>query len=80
METFLTGILSQLLLPVFVLMILCTIAGAKPDFVLRAFFDLIAAVVSGVFKLLETLVGAIFAPKRGTTGRRTTPRSRSRTE
>jgi len=45
--------MEQLLLPVFVLMVLVTMAGGKPDSVASAF-------VGGVCKLLAALMTAIF--------------------
>jgi hypothetical protein len=63
----LVSILGPLMLPVFMLITLCMIAGAKPEPIVGSFISLIGAVVVGCVRLLSMLLSAIFhvpAPRK----------------
>ena len=74
MESILTNFVSTLMLPVFVIMILCVMAGAKPEPIAKAFIDLITAIVVGLFRLAGQIVGALLALRRPPATPRTNPR------
>ncbi len=56
MENIFTQILSAILLSMFLIMILCLMAGAKPEPVIKAFLDLIGTIFMALLKLAENLV------------------------
>ena len=64
MDAILTNIVSTLMLPLFIVMILCTIAGARPEPVVKGILDLLVSVVSGFFGLVGLIIKAIFAPRK----------------
>ncbi len=64
MDSILTNFVSTLMLPVFVIMILCVMAGAKPEPIAKAFIDLITAIVVGLFRLAGQVIGALLSPRR----------------
>lgn len=78
MEGILTNFVSTLMLPVFVIMILCAMAGAKPEPIAKAFIDLITAIIVGLFKLAGQIIEALLRLHRAPASDRTTPRRRSR--
>jgi hypothetical protein len=57
---FLTSILGPLMLPLFALATLCMIAGARPEPIVAGFVSLVASVIVGLFRLLITIISAIF--------------------
>jgi len=61
---FLTSVLSPLLLPVFMLMLLCMIAGARPESITLAFISMIGTLITGFFQMLVALVRAITPQRR----------------
>jgi hypothetical protein len=52
------------MLPLFIVMILCTIAGARPEPVVKGILDLLVSVVVGFFRLAGLVIAAIFLPRR----------------
>lgn len=51
---FLVQLLSPFLLLAFIIIVLCGMAGVKPDVVLKPFFGMVGAIIKGVFDLLGT--------------------------
>lgn len=51
--------LSPLLLPVFVIMILSTVAGARPEGVLKMLLDFTIEIVSLLFRLILQIVDSV---------------------
>lgn len=70
MDAFLINIVSAVMLPLFLIMILCTIAGAKPEPVVKGLFDVAVALIAGTFKLAMEIAGAGRAASRSTSRRR----------
>jgi len=64
MDAILTNIVSTLMLPLFIVMILCTIAGARPEPVVKGILDLLGSVVVGFFRLAALLIQAIFGLRK----------------
>lgn len=65
----LQNILGPMMLPVFMLAILCMIAGARPEPVVVGFLNVVAAAITGVIRLLGAVLNALFragtsAPRR----------------
>lgn len=56
MEWFLQNVVSPLLLPLFIIMLLCAIAGAKPESIVKMVLDAVVAIVSLLLQLLLALV------------------------
>jgi hypothetical protein len=71
----LTDIISELMLPLFVVMILCGIAGARPEPIVKGLLDLIGAIVMLPFKA----IGAIWDFWREERRRAPRPSSRQTT-
>lgn len=59
MQALLTNIVSTLMLPLFLIMILCLMAGARPEPVVKGFIDLGIALVTGSFKLAFAITKGI---------------------
>lgn len=64
MDAILVNIVSTLMLPLFLVMILCAIAGAKPEPVVKALIDLLVTTVAGLFKLAGMIIEAAFGARR----------------
>jgi len=64
MDAILIHIVSTLMLPLFIVMILCTIAGTRPEPVVKGILDLLASVVVGFFRLARVIIEAILLPHR----------------
>jgi hypothetical protein len=64
----LQNILGPLMLPIFMLAILCMIAGARPEPIVGGFLSLLAAAITAVFRLLTTVIAALrprsYPPRR----------------
>jgi hypothetical protein len=64
------GILTQLLLPMFIVALLFSMVGVDPAIVVKAAASIAVAVLNGLFALLKTLIGLLFGIKRSGTGTR----------
>jgi len=64
MDAILIHIVSTLMLPLFVVMILCTIAGTRPEPVVKGILDLLVSVVVGCFRVARVVIEAILLPRR----------------
>lgn len=69
MDAILTNIVSAAMLPLFLIMILCAIAGAKPEPVVKGLFEVAVALIAGTFKLVMEIAGAGRAASRSTSRR-----------
>jgi hypothetical protein len=56
----LVSILGPLMLPLFMMLTLCMIAGVKPEPVVGSFMSLLGAAIGGLIRLLSILLSAIF--------------------
>ena len=63
MHAFLTNLISDVMLPVFVVMILCAIAGAKPEPIVKGMLDIAVSLINNLFKLAMAIVGGLFGAK-----------------
>jgi hypothetical protein len=61
------GMLTQLLLPMFIVALLFSLVGVDPAIVVKAAASIAVAVLSGLFSVLKTLLGFIFGIKRSGT-------------
>lgn len=55
----LVNILGPLMLPIFALATLCTIAGAKPEPIVSGFISLISSVIGSVLRLFIAILTAL---------------------
>lgn len=64
MEWFLINVVSPLLLPIFVIVVLCLIVDVKPDFFIKIYVDIVRTVVVAVFnaclRALKAIVGFLY--------------------
>ena len=59
MHAFLTNLISDIMLPLFVIMILCAIAGAKPEPIVNGVIDIVVSLITGIFKLAMAIVSGL---------------------
>jgi hypothetical protein len=64
MDDWMCHLLSQLLLPIFLLMILVGMAGGKPEAVLKFVVSIAGKLVSGFLDLVVALAGKSSSPSR----------------
>jgi hypothetical protein len=70
LDQMLLGMLTQLLLPLFIVALLFSLLGVDPAIVVKAGASIVVAVLSGLFGILKTLIGLLFGIKRSGTGTR----------
>src|SRR3990167_5333816 len=65
-DQILTDIVSILMLPIFVVMVFCAMAGAKPEPIIKGFLDLLCAAVALPFKMLRAILAFWYEERRRT--------------
>lgn len=77
MDAILTSIVSTIMLPLFLVMALCLIAGARPEPVVKAVVDLVIALIGGVVRMVVAIAGSLPAARRKPASGRSGQKSRA---